>query len=140
MKTISALWKKQLPPAVRAAIAGMDLAKDFDNVLRKADDVHASQAVQQFPVAAVAAANVDLDETQPALQVAAFAPKKPAAKQQQQNFKSRVTPPPRWAARHGLLPSLALWALSLHMQEKVYMPVEEFHQTKAHKQCLRQPV
>merc|ERR1711951_302057 len=42
-KVVSALWKKQLPAVVRAAIAGMNLATDLDDILRKADDVFASQ-------------------------------------------------------------------------------------------------
>ena len=70
-KVVSALWKKQLPAVVRAAVAGMDLAADMDTVLRKADDVFASQTTSAA-VSAVAAVAVNLDETLPALQAAAI--------------------------------------------------------------------
>lgn len=91
VKTISALWKKQLTPPVRAAVAGMDMAKDLDAVLRKADDVHASQAVQQFPVAAVT--DVNLDETLPALQAAAITTRRSGAGGQKPK-KNRGDPHP----------------------------------------------
>ena len=62
-KTVAALWKRQLPPLVRAAIAGMDMAGDLEGVLKKADDTYREGAAKG---ASVAAAN--LDETLPALQ------------------------------------------------------------------------
>ena len=79
-KTIAALWKKQLPPVVRAAVAGMSLATNLDDVLKKADDVYASQG-NHASVAAVS----ELDETLPALQSAGVAAVSAAKKQQQKN-------------------------------------------------------
>ena len=58
--TVSALWRRQLPPVVRAAIAGKSLSTHFADVIKLADDVHASQATGAANVAAVAAA-VDED-------------------------------------------------------------------------------
>ena len=69
---VSALWKKQLPAVVRAAVAGRNLATDMDEILRKADDVYASQ---QFGASAAVSA-VNLDQTLPALQAASVTTKK----------------------------------------------------------------
>ena len=82
-KVVSALWKKQLPAVVRAAVAGMDLAANMEDVLRKADDVFASQGARAAPVAAVAAVN--LDETLPALQSAAVSAVSSAKKPQKKD-------------------------------------------------------
>ena len=90
-KTVAGIWKRQLPADVRAAVAGMDLAGDMDNVLKKADDVFNATS-RQSHVAAVAVSTPDLDETQPALQVAAF--KKPQKGQQQQQQKHKGAPHP----------------------------------------------
>ena len=70
-KTVSGLWRKQLPPAVKAAVASSKLtASDLEQTLRIADDVF--NATQQshpgLPVAAMTSPATDLDTTQPALQ------------------------------------------------------------------------
>ena len=79
--TVMALWKRQLPPAVRAAIAGKSMAGE-DNlraVLKHADDVFAAT---NAPVGHVSAIRADLDTSadQPALQSAAAVYKPPAKK------------------------------------------------------------
>ena len=50
---VASLWKKQLPPTVRANIAGRSLRDDFDGTLTQADDVYASLRTQQVAAAAV---------------------------------------------------------------------------------------
>ena len=67
---VGAFWKKLLPPQVRAAVAGQDLAGDFDDIVQHADDVFLSMKSDVKAVSAVS----DLDTTLPALQhdVAAF--------------------------------------------------------------------
>ena len=37
-KQVSSIWKKLLPPSVRAQIAGMDMKTEWDQILKKADD------------------------------------------------------------------------------------------------------
>ena len=78
---VSSLWKRHLPSNVRAGIAGIVLSKDnFENVVKQADDIHAS-STPAGPIAAVTVAavssgvapagvgtNPSLNETQPALQ------------------------------------------------------------------------
>ena len=70
-KTVSGLWRKQLPPAVKAAVASAKLnGSDLEQTLRIADDVF--NATQQshpgLPVASIPSPSADLDTTQPALQ------------------------------------------------------------------------
>ena len=89
-KVMAALWKKQLSAVVRAAVAGMDLATNLDNVLHKADDVFASQGARAAPVLAVA--SVNLDETLPALQSAAVSAVTSAKKPQKQRDRGHPHP------------------------------------------------
>ena len=42
-ETVAGMWKRQLPPVVRAAIAGKSLRDDYETVLDHADEVFASQ-------------------------------------------------------------------------------------------------
>ena len=68
---MSGLWRKQLPPAVKAAVASSKLnGSDLEQTLRIADDVY--NATQQshpgLPVASIPSTSADLDTTQPALQ------------------------------------------------------------------------
>ena len=70
-RTISGLWRKQLPPAVKAAVASSKFnASNLQQILRLADDVF--DATQKshpgLPVAATTSQSADLDTTQPALQ------------------------------------------------------------------------
>ena len=70
-KTVSGLWRKQLPPAVKAAVASSKLnGSDLEQTLHIADDVY--NATQQshpgLPVASIPSTSADLDSTQPALQ------------------------------------------------------------------------
>ena len=66
---MAAIWKELLPPAVKAAVAGLDLKTEFDQVVKKADDVFnaVKTASAAQPVAVVApgksskAKTVDLD-------------------------------------------------------------------------------
>ena len=37
---VGALWRGLLPPAGKAAVAGMDLERSFDEIVRHADDVY----------------------------------------------------------------------------------------------------
>ena len=46
-ETAAALWRKRLPPQIRARIAGMSLKSDFETVLSLADDVYASMNADQ---------------------------------------------------------------------------------------------
>ena len=71
---ITALWKRHLPPQVRAGIANKVLTKDnFNEVVSLADDIFSSnapaQAIAAYGVAAVQApvSSPNLDETQPAI-------------------------------------------------------------------------
>ena len=68
---VATLWKRHLPSNVRAGIASSAFNKTtFDQVVKLADDIHASSAPSSYSVSAVrgAAAQPSLDETQPGLQ------------------------------------------------------------------------
>ena len=59
---VSALWRGLLPPAVKAAVAGMDLETDFNNVLRLADDVYKATQPKSAATVAAFAAKVQAQE------------------------------------------------------------------------------
>ena len=83
--TVTALWKRQLPPQVRAAVAGRSLKSSLEAVCKDADSVYATLNISSGslrPPPAIAAAGVasfDTSADEPALQVAVIK-KKPKNK------------------------------------------------------------